>query len=126
MPNYNAIAAKVKAGFTKAGIAMTLRKTTAGAFDSATGTYTGGYTTDYATVGLFQAPQSTSGTIGQRFFNGIEVQTDDELILLAVIDGAVPAAGDLLIVGGVTYNITTLLLVRPGGTALMYRVLARK
>lgn len=125
MPDYPAIAAKVRTALGKAGAPVILRKATPGTFDPATGAYIGGSTTDYVAVGLIQAPQSTSGSIGQRYFNGVEVKTDDVFILLAVPE-AVPEAGDLLEIDDVFYTVTTLLPVRPGGVALMYRVMARR
>lgn len=128
MPDYTAIAAKIKTGFERGGVSMTLRKTTPGTYDPAAGTYSGGSTTDYAVTGLIQSqtiPQT--GSSGQRFFNGILVQTDDQFVLLAASGLAVdPAPGDLLIITGVTYSIVTMIPIRPGGVDLMFRVLARK
>ena len=128
MPDYAAIAVKVAGGLGKAGIAMTLRRATLGTYIPATGEYSGGSTTDYPVTGLILAQSlGTSGGVGQRFFNGVLVQTDDQFVLLAASGLAVdPAPGDLLIITGVTYSIVTMIPVRPGGVDLMYRVLARK
>ncbi len=132
MPDYTAIAARVKAGFERAQntppVAMTLRRTTTGAYDPDTGAFAAGSSVDYPVVGLIQARSLyQTGSVGQNFFNGTLVQTDDQFIMLAasglVID---PASGDLLIIGGVTFTIVTMIPVRPGGVDLMYRVLARK
>lgn len=128
MPDYTAIAAKCEAGLTKAGVAMTLQRTTPGTYDPATGTYSGGTVTDYAAVGLLQARSLyQTGAVGQNYFNGVLVQTDDLFILLAASGlSVVPAPGDLLVVTGVTYTVVTSIPVRPGGVDLMYRILARR
>jgi hypothetical protein len=128
MPDYAAIAGKVEAGLTKAGFLMTLRKVTVGTYNPATGTFSGESSSDYSVIGILQAQSlSVTGPPGQRFFNGVLVQTDDQFVLLSASAGDVdPAPGDLLIITGVTYSIVTMIPVRPGGVDLMYRVLARK
>lgn len=128
MPDYAAITERAKAGLTKAGFTMILRKTTVGTYNPATGEYSGGSTTDYPIVGILQAQSlGGGGSVGQNFFNGVLVMTDDQFVLLAASAGDVdPAPGDLLIITGVTYSIVTMIPVRPGGVDLMYRVLARK
>lgn len=132
MPDYTAIAAKVKAGLDRAQnsppVAMTLRKTTQGTYDPAAGTYSGGSTTDYPITGIIQSQKiPTTGGVGQSYFNGVLVQTDDQFVLLAASGLAVdPDPGDLLIITGITYSIVTMIQIRPGGVDLMFRVLARK
>jgi hypothetical protein len=125
--NYTAAAQKVLTALQKDGMAMTLRRQTAGTFNPATGSYTGASTTDYATWGLITAqsmPQS--GNTGERF-NGMQVQTDDQFILLAASGlTATPAAGDLLVIAAVIYSIVTLIALKPGGVVLFYRLLVRK
>jgi len=128
MPDYAAIATKVLAGLTKAGTTMTLRRTTSGTYDPATGVYTGSVDTDYTVIGLIQAQRMwASGLIGQVFFKDTLVQTDDQFVMIAA-DGLaiVPEPGDLLIIIGVTYTIVTMIPLRPGGVDLFYRILARK
>lgn len=125
MPDYDAIAVKVAAGLAKAGVAMTLRKTVQGAYDPATGTFAAGVSTDYAVTGLIQSRSvSQADSVGQRFFNGVLVQTDDQFVILEA--GTVPAPEDLLTITGIAYTVVTVIPVRPGGVDLMYRVLARK
>ena len=130
MPDYTVIAAKVLAGLTKAGIAMTLTKVASdGVFDPTTGEYVYGRAPiDYSVIGLIQARSLyQTGAVGQNFFNRVLVLTDDQFILLATgISGIVPAPGDLLIIVGVTFTVVTAIPVRPGGVDLMHRVLARK
>ena len=128
MVDYLSIAAKCEAGLTKAGAAMTLRRATTGTYDPDTGTYSGGATTDYPLVGLIQARSLyQTGAVGQNFFNGVLVVTDDQFLLLSAASlPIIPAPGDLIIITGVSYSIITMIPVRPGGVTLMYRVLARK
>ena len=125
---YGEIAADVLAALEEAGVEMTLGHVTPGTYDPATGDFTGSSTAYYSVTGLIQTQSlGTAGGVGQRFFNGILVQTDDEFVLLVASGLAVdPAPGDLLIITGVTYSIVTMIPVRPGGVDLMYRVLARK
>jgi hypothetical protein len=128
MPDYTAIAVKCKAGLTKAGMAVTLRRTTPGTYSPATGTYSGDVVTDYAAVGLIQSRSLyQTGSVGQNYFNEVLVQTDDVFIILAASGLVVtPAPGDLLIVSGVSFTVITMIPLRPGGINLMYRVLARR
>jgi hypothetical protein len=126
--DYNEITVNAREALQGAGFLMTLRRATLGTYNPATGEYSGGSTTDYPIVGILQAQSlGTTGGVGQNFFNGVLVQTDDQFVLLAASAGDVdPAPGDLLIITGVTYSIVTMIPVRPGGVDLMYRVLARK
>ncbi len=126
--DYTTIAADALEALQEAGVSMTLRKSTPGTYDPAAGTYSGGSTTDYPVTGIIQSQTiSQTGTVGQRFFNGVLVLTDDQFVLLAASGLAVdPAPGDLLIITGVTYSIVTMIPIRPGGVDLMFRVLARK
>lgn len=126
--DYGEIAADALEVLEEAGVEMTLCRVTPGAYDPATGAYAGNSTAYYSVTGLIQSqtiPQT--GLVGQRFFNSVLVQTDDQFVLLAASGLAVdPAPGDLLIITGVTYSIVTMIPVRPGGVNLMFRVLARK
>ena len=125
--DYTEIAADVLEALQEDGMAMTLRRATAGTFNPAMGSFTGGTSTDYPAWGLIQSrTMERSGASGGRF-NGILVQTDDEFIILAASGLTVaPAPGDLLVISGVTYNLVTLIAVNPGGVVLFYRLLVRK
>jgi hypothetical protein len=130
MVDYASIAERIFGGLTGSGAAatMTLRRTTTGAFDPAAGTYASSVDTDYTVYGLIQARSLyQTGAVGQNFFNGVLVQTDDQFVLLAAHGLAItPAAGDILVVNGVAHTVATMIPVGPGGTALMYRILARR
>ena len=128
MPDYSAISAKVKGGLEKAGVAMTLRRTIVGTYNPAAGEYSGTTVSDYLAVGLIQARSLyQTGAVGQNFFNGMLIQTDDQFIILAAAGlSIIPAAGDLLIIAGDSFTVVTMIPVRPGGITLMYRILARK
>ena len=125
--DYAATAADVLTALQEDGMAMTLRQTSDGVFNPATGEFDIQTTTDYAARGLIQSrTMDRSGDSGQRF-NGMLVQTDDQFILLAASGlSATPAAGDFLFIAGVVYSIMTLIPVQPGGVALFYRLLVRK
>jgi hypothetical protein len=125
--DYTEIAADILAALQEDGMAMTLRRTAGGTFSPATGSYTGGTTTDYSAWGLIQSrTMDRGGDTGGRF-NGILVQTDDEFVLLAASGLTItPVPGDLLVIAAVIYNLVTLIDVRPGGVVLFYRLLVRK
>ena len=127
-PDYTSIASTVRDGLTKAGVVMTLRKVVEGAYDPDTGVFAVGTTTDYSVIGLIQARSLyQTGAVGQNFFNGVLVQTDDKFIILsAIIGGIIPVAGDQLIISGIVYSVITEIPVEPGGTVIMHRILARK
>ena len=128
MPDYNAISNRVLGAFQKAGAAMTLTRTTEGTYDPTAGAFATGTTADYTVYGLIQARSLyQTGAVGQNFFNGILVLTDDQFIILEAASLAiVPIAGDVITIVGVAYTIMTVIPVRPGGTTIMYRALARK
>lgn len=123
MVDYLSVANKCKTGLAKAGVTMTLRQVVAGTYDPVTGTYSGGSTTDYEVMALVQSGSAT----GQRFFNNVLVQTDDQMVLLAASGLAIaPAPGDLLIMDGVSHTIVSVIPIQPGLVPLLYRILARK
>jgi hypothetical protein len=125
--DYTATAAKALTMLNKYGMAMTLRRQTAGTFNPSTGAFTGAATTDYTVQGLIQSQTLQTAGAGERFFNGTLIQAGDKFILLAASGLAVvPSPGDLLIIGSITFNIATIIPLEPGGTALMYRALVRK
>ena len=128
MPDYSSIAARCKDGLSKGGVSMTLRRTADGVYNPSTGSFSGSAVSDYLTVGLIQARSLyQTGAVGQRFFNGVLVQTDDQFIVLAAAGLAItPAPGDQLIIVGTVFTVMTMIPIRPGGVDLMYRILARK
>jgi hypothetical protein len=125
--DYTADAADVFAALQEAGMAMTLRKQTAGVYNPATGEYDTQTITDYTVQGLIKSQSLTNvGNVGQRF-NGQEIQTDDQFVMLAASGlTAAPAPGDLLIISGVAYSVKTLIPLQPGGVTLLYQLLVRK
>ena len=128
MPDYAAIATKVKDGLMRAGFSMTLTRETQGTYDPATGVYATGTSMDYTVTGLIQSKRVyVDSDVGQTFFNGTLVQSDDQFVILAS-DGLdiIPAPGDILTISGTPYTVVTMIPLHPGGTDLMYRVLARK
>lgn len=125
---YTEIAADVLDALQEDGMAMTVRRTSTGTYDPATGKTTGATDTDYDAWGLIQSQRiPQTGNAGERTFNGTLIQTDDEFILLAASGLTItPAALDKLVISSVVYSIVTLIAVKPGGVVLFYRLLVRK
>ena len=126
MSDYASDAADVLDALQEDGMAMTVRRTSAGIYDPATGKVTGGIDTDYPTYGLIKTPTMyRSGGSGDFFFNGTLVQTGDKFIFLGTL-AITPVPGDLLIFGSEILTINTLIAIEPGGVPLAYVILARK
>ncbi len=126
--DYTEIAADVLAALQEDGMAMTIRRQTAGTYAPATGKTTGAIDTDYTAWGLIQSQRiPQAGNAGERTFNGTLIQTDDEFVLLAASGLSItPAPLDKLVIASVVYSIVTLIAVKPGGVVLFYRLLVRK
>lgn len=121
--NYAATAKKALKMIKAKGLAMTLRVTSAGTFDPATGQVLGSTTTDYACYGLLQTPGWKDSV---TYKDGTKVLSSDKAVLIAASGlGAVPAPGDVLIVGGVTWNVMLVQTTDPGGVALLYKCFLR-
>jgi hypothetical protein len=124
--DYAATADDARASLMEAGALMTLRRTIPGTMDPTKGEVVGASSKDYQVYGLIQSG-NPSNSQGQRYFNGILVQTDDVSVLIAAAGlTTVPASGDKLIVGGETYSVVSQIPVQPGGYPIMFRILARK
>lgn len=122
--NYAATAKKALKIIKAKGTAMTLRITSAGTFDPATGRALGSTITDYACYGLLQTPGGKDS--GVTYKDGTKVLSSDKAVLIAASGlGAVPAPGDVLIVGGVTWNVMLVQTTDPGEVALLYKCFLR-
>ncbi len=127
MPDYPAIAERIKDGLTDAGAAMTLRRTVKGTYDPATGIFGADTVTDYLVSGICTSGGKPTSSSGQRFFNNVLVQTDDRIVLIAASGlEIVPAPGDNVIIGDETWTILSQVSVNPGVVNLMFRLLLRK
>ena len=130
MPDWGAIAAKCDSGLAKAGTIMTLRRTTKGTYDPTTATYGVDTVVDYPVNGMCLsggAPSNTGVGSGQRFFNNIPIQTDDQVVMIAAYGlEIVPGPGDGVIIGSETWMVVSQVPVNPGAVDLMYKLLLRK
>ena len=123
--DYTAIATNVLNLLTEYGMSMTLTRQTSGTFDAETGQYGSAVDTDYAAIGLVQAPNAKGE--GDRYFPGTTIAAGDRYVILASSGMTVdPAAGDTLTIGGTAYSIVASMPVSPAGTDLLYRLLVRK
>ena len=123
--NYPSLRRKAERQIKKSGMAMTLRRVTPGAFDPGAGAETGGTTTDYLCVGVLGAPELKG--FGNVFDDGTLLQAGDIQVTLGAETLPVePVAGDVLVVGDDAYHVVTCLPVKPGGVAVIYKVVGRK
>lgn len=123
--NYTATAKKAAAMIRRAGCAMTLRVTTPGAYDPATGAESGATVADYACVGLLQTPGYKDS--GVTFQDGSMVQASDRSTLIGASGlGVVPKPGDQIIVSGVTWDVMLVQTTSPGGVDLLHKCFMRR
>jgi hypothetical protein len=127
MPDYVAIATKVKDGLSRAGSVMTLQRITKGTYDPALGTFGADSTEDYLVVGLCLSGGKPGNESGQRYFKGVLVQTDDQVVLISSSELAIiPGPGDKITIGAVIWNVVSQVPVNPGVVDLMYYLLLRQ
>lgn len=125
MSNYAKNAASALRMITKAGQAAVLRRSTPGTYDTETGTTAAPTVTNSPCfVVLFDYELRDSG---QALADGSLIQVGDLQILLPASGLAfVPATGDLLIVGGVTWTIKNVKEVNPAGIPILYELNGRR
>ena len=101
------------------GQAGTIRRTSAGIYDPATGSATGETTTDYpcSALGL------TKNKAGVALADGTLVSEADRYFM--VESDTAPAVNDRLVLGATTLAIQSVRPLAPGGIALFYEVRAR-
>lgn len=107
----------------KFGQAATLKQSTIGAYDPATGTASETVTSSTGRVVV------TDYDIRQ--VDGTLIQRGDKRILLSVITGVgakdvSPVPGDKIVVGNVTYTVVDASPLSPGGTVVMHEIQARR
>lgn len=117
--NYAATATKTAALLAKSGTTMSLRVTTPGTYDPATGTETGATSADYATVGVLTS-------IKAYHVDGTLVQTGDKIILMAASVAVRPQAGHDVVVGGVVWHVVNVEAVEPSSVPVLYKVQVRR
>jgi len=121
--NYAATATKAAAAIRKSGMAMTLRVTTPGVYDPATGTDAGASDADHAACGLLTNPFR-----GQQesYFANTLVQSGDKVVLMGADVAVRPQAGHRLVIGSDIWNVVAVVPVEPGGVPLLYKVQVRR
>lgn len=127
--NYTGLRSTASRLITEFGSAMTLSRVSLGTFDNTSGTYASSTTTDYIVTGVVTALDFMSLYMGRGdavFTDGTVIQAGDKQVLLAVSTTVTPRNGDLLIIGGLAYNIVTVGNVSPSGSNLLHKCLCRK
>ncbi len=112
-PALQATAARLLAQF---GQPMTLRKRTPGAYDPDTGAAT--------VTEADSAVQAAEFDIPAGMVDGTNILRGDRQVVMSG-GGAVPDAGDLLVVGGVARNIVSVKATAPSGLVVVYELVTR-
>jgi hypothetical protein len=99
---------------------VTLTSVTAGTYDPATGTTTGGSTSS-ATV-----PAVVEDYKGLALLNGL-IQAGDKKVTVAAANlTTAPKPTDTLTAGGIAYAVVNVVTVQPGSVAVIYEIQARR
>jgi hypothetical protein len=115
--NYNSMASVVTDQLAQFGMAMSLRRSTAGAYDPVTGTSLGGFTTDLPCTGL-------TTKITSEYAKAFAVEANDRM---AILDGSVaPLLTDLLVIASVPWQIVRIDPVQPTTIPLAYKCQIRR
>lgn len=117
--NYAAAATNTAAVLAKSGTTMSLRVTTPGTYDPATGAETGATTADYATVGVLTNDKA-------QFVDGTLVRSGDKVILMAASVAVRPLTGHDVVVGSVVWRVIAVDAVEPSGVPVLYKVQVRR
>lgn len=121
--NYAAIAANTTALLKRAGMAMTLRVTTPGAYDPMSGTATGDVPADYACVGIVRTPSTSQG---ESYFANSLIQTGDQIALLSTSVAIQPAPGHVLVISSSEWQVVAVITVAPAGVPVLYKLQVRR
>lgn len=117
--NYAATAKKAATMLKKTGTAMTLRVTTPGTYDPATGADSGETTTDYVCVGVLT-------NVSDYLTDGTLIQVGDKVALIGATVAVRPKADDALVIGGDTWKVVNVKAVEPSGVPVLYKVQVRR
>lgn len=125
MTDYAKAARSAAAKIQKAGQPATLRRSVAGVYDTDTSTVGAPVVTnDPCYVVLFDY-NLQSGGVGE--IDGNLVQVGDKKILLPALGlTLIPAPGDFLIVGAVTWTVKNVKALNPAGTPILYELNGRR
>jgi hypothetical protein len=122
--DYIGIRSRASALITKNGKSITIQTPVAGTFDPATGVNTPGTPTT-------KTVKAVESNYSQAERNGTSILMNDRMFLVSGLDtsGAVivqPTTSDKLIIGADTLSIVKVDPIKPGDTAVIYEVQARK
>lgn len=111
---------ETEAAVKRAGVALSLRKTTAGTFDADTGAYTAAATeTDYEFTGYLDR-------IDERLVNGTSIRSGDYHCWgVGFPSGVTPNSGDILVYSSRLYRIVEVEAIRYGTATLVHRMQIR-
>lgn len=117
--NYAALAKNAATQIKAAGTAMTLRVTTPGAYDPATGEEAGATVKDHPCYGVLKSVEF-------KMIDGTNILASDQMALVGGSDLPVnPGPGDTWIVGADAYTVVAWRPVRPGGVVVLHKVVLR-
>lgn len=102
---------------------MTLRVTTPGEYDPATGVDSTATVADHAAVGVLTNP-----FISQReaYFANSLVQSGDKVVLMGATVAVRPAAGHQVVIGSDVWQVVAVVAVEPAGVPVLYKVQVRR
>ena len=113
--NYAATAATATRLLQRFGAAATLKRTTAGAYNPATGTSTPTETGLSTTAAVFDYPQ--------RYVDGTLIRQGDKQAFCS--PGVVPKQGDVMAWQGVDYQVVMVKPVSPAGVPVLFEAQLR-
>lgn len=113
--NYNATAATAVRLLTRFGAACTLKRTTAGTYNPATGTSTPTVTSLTTTAAVFDYPQ--------RYVDGTLIREGDKQCFCS--PSVVPKQGDVLEWQGADYQVVMVKPVSPAGIPVLFEAQIR-
>jgi hypothetical protein len=99
---------------------VTLTSITAGTYDPATGTVTGGSTTTTSVRAVVEDFK------GLSLLNGLIQAGDKKITVAAANVTTAPKPTDTVTVGGIVYAVVNVVTVQPGSAAVIYEIQARK
>ena len=123
MSDYTNDALEAAATIREVGMAMTLRVTTPGVYDPATGTDASAVDTDYQAFGVLTNPFRAQM---ESYFANTLVQTGDKVILMGADVNVRPQAGHKVLIGSDWWQVVAVIIVEPAGTAVLYKVQVRR
>lgn len=117
--NYAATAKKAAAMIRRAGCAMTLRVTTPGTYDPATGAESGATVADYACVGLLTEAKA-------YYVANSLMQAGDKVVIMGADVAVRPQAGHQVVIGSEVWQVMAVVPVEPAGVPAIYKVQVRR